>query len=163
MIRNRISCNKEDLNNLHKIYNWLPNSDTIRPSKSDLDEKIIMTHNINKYWLSIKDYIKNEFFKVPCVEKNGIKFVENNININEWIFDSSKFRYNLIQEANHYILWNTKYPFDKDFDDNTINKQIEAFLQEKLNHDNFDFAWYKNPKPSIPEYFHVQVFWIIFL
>jgi hypothetical protein len=163
MIRNRISCNKDDLTALNERYSWIPNSDTIRPTQEDLHNKLFLIEEVNKSWLSIKDYVECQFFKKPCIEKNGIKFNKDKENIDEWIFDSSKFRYNLIPDSNHYVLWNTKYTFDKDFDDAIINKQIETFLQTKLNHNNFDFAWYKNPKPSIPEYFHVQVFWIIFL
>jgi hypothetical protein len=162
MIRNRISCNKDDLTNLNEQYLWIPNSDTIRPTQEDLHNKLFLIEEVNKNWLSIKDYVECQFFKKPYIEKNGIKFNKDK-DFEEWIFDSSKFRYNLIPESNHYVLWNTKYTFNKDFDDALINKQIETFLQVQLNHNNFDFAWYKNPKPSIPEYFHVQVFWIIFL
>jgi hypothetical protein len=41
----------------------------------------------------------------------------------------------------------------------TINKIITKNLQNITGSDNFDFAWYKNPKPTIKEFFHVQVFW----
>jgi hypothetical protein len=78
----------------------------------------------------------------------------------EWNFSRSIFPYDLPNNVNHYVLWNSKYEYYKDFDDITINTIIKETLDTMVNSDNFDFAWYKNPKPSIPELFHVQVFWV---
>lgn len=36
---------------------------------------------------------------------------------------------------------------------------IHDGLKLRLGHTNFEFVWYLNPKMTIPDVFHVQVFW----
>lgn len=36
---------------------------------------------------------------------------------------------------------------------------IAEALQLRLGHGNFEFVWYLNPKMTIPDVYHVQVFW----
>ena len=50
--------------------------------------------------------------------------------------------------------------FNYDYDIDIINKVIENHLSyHTILGDPFQFVWYKNPKPTIPEFYHVQVFW----
>jgi len=159
MIRNKISSDINDLDNLNKIYSWIPNKDTIRPTESEIIKKKEILNIIEKEWLSLKDYILHTIFDQNYEIKNNYKFIKLNTSL-EWIFCPSNFRYNIIDKANHYILWNSNQNFYYDFDDDLINKIIITNLQKKLNHNNFNFAWYKNPKPTILEFYHIQVFWI---
>lgn len=154
-----INSDKDNLNNLHKIYNFLPNSDTIRPSPEDLIKKREILNIIDKEWLSLKDYILHNVFNLEYIQKNGLKFVPNKSSIQEWIFEPSTFKYNL-NNSNHYILWNSDKKFYEDFQEDFINNFIEKELRNLLNHNNFNFAWYKNPKPTVLDFYHVQVFWI---
>lgn len=78
----------------------------------------------------------------------------------KWIFKPSIFRYNVLPESNHWILWNSEQNFNHDYSDLLINQLISNFIINIIGHDNYQFVWYKNPKPTIPEFFHVQVFWI---
>ena len=47
--------------------------------------------------------------------------------------------------------------------DQTINEIISMNLLKITKSSDFDFVWYKNPKPSITNFFHVQVFWITYI
>ena len=46
-----------------------------------------------------------------------------------------------------------------DISDIEITSDILDSLKNILKHDNFEFVWYENPKMSVPEVYHVQVFW----
>ena len=77
------------------------------------------------------------------------------------------FRYNIIPESNHWVLWYLEKDFSFDFPDELINQIINEQIKFVLGlcsdsnlDSNFQFAWYKNPNPTIPEFYHVQVFWI---
>jgi hypothetical protein len=159
MIRSKISSDKDDLDKLCVKYNWLPNSETIRPKPEDFIKKKEILNTIEKEWLSLKDYILHTIFNSDYVQKNGLKFV-NSIP-SEWIFAPSTFKYNLCENSNHYILWNSTKNFYEEFPDYLINDYIVKELKNLLNHNNFDFAWYKNPKPTVIDFYHIQIFWII--
>jgi hypothetical protein len=140
MVRGRISSSIDDLNILNRQYNWIPNEYTIRPTQEDLEHKWALMDSIHCGWPSMKEYVWKEILKESK---------------EEWVFEPSIFRYGIPKEANHWILWNTICDFTREFDENVINTVLEGFLEK-----NVDFAWYKNPKPSVPEYYHIQVFWI---
>jgi hypothetical protein len=159
MIRNKIDSDIKSLNELNKKYSWLPNENMIRPSSQDIANKKILISKINTEWLSTKDYILNSVFGLNYIDENGIKFVKDTKNINEWIFEPSIFRYNLEEGSNHYILWNSKYRFQDEIDNDIINNIITCELIKIIGSSDFDFAWYKNPKPTVPEFYHLQVFW----
>ena len=40
-----------------------------------------------------------------------------------------------------------------------INQDIYESLFALLGDKNFEFIWYENPKMTIPEIYHLQVFW----
>lgn len=92
----------------------------------------------------------------------------------EWAFVKSEFPYNLECEdeiesesegegkrkTNHWVLWNSLYSITMEFDEKQINEMLEDTLKEIVGSDAFDFAWYINPCPSIPELWHCHVFWV---
>lgn len=184
MIRNMIPSDLESLNQLNKLYKWLPNSETIRPSSYDLMMKNLRLNQINNEWVSMSDYIKYKIFRqnayVNYLGKKQIKNPNQTIQY-EWVFVESDFKYNLVPQSNHWVLWSSIYkqneklitnptdelitdelitnPIDDEFI-NEINKEIEKQLYNIIGSYNFNFAWYKNPKPTIYDFFHVQVFWI---
>ena len=178
MIRNMIPSDLELLNQLNKLYKWLPNSETIRPSSYDLMMKHLRLNQINNEWVSMSDYIKYKIFRqnayVNFLGKKQIKNPNQTIQY-EWVFAESDFKYNLVPQSNHWVLWSSIYkqneklltnstPTDELITDDEfideINKEIEKQLNNMIGSDNFNFAWYKNPKPTVYDFFHVQVFWI---
>jgi hypothetical protein len=159
MIRNRISSDIQDLNELHKKYWWIPDETMIRPTPKILEDKRHFSNYILHNWMSFRDFILDTHFKYPVDVEDGQLYILNKVEKSEWNFTRSIFPYNLSENVNHYVLWNSYYDYSADFDDLTINTIIKDTLESMLGTD-FDFAWYKNPKPSIPELYHVQVFWI---
>lgn len=51
-------------------------------------------------------------------------------------------------------MWYTYTPSDDE-----ITQDVNDAIREIVGNDNFKFVWYVNPKMTIPEVFHVQVFW----
>ena len=159
MLRCRISSAIQDLNELHKKYSWIPNETMIRPSPKVLEDKRHFSNYVLGNWMSFRDFILDTHFKYPIDVEDGHICIRDAVKSSEWKFQKSLFPYNLPSDVNHYILWNSFYDYSVDFDDSVINGIIKDTLEHMLGA-NFDFAWYKNPKPSIPELYHVQVFWI---
>jgi hypothetical protein len=159
--RQEINNNIENLNMLNKYYNWIPNEYTIRPSLNILALKKYNIEDINLNWHSIKDYIFHYIFNRPYYKNENYKnAVLNHIFEEKWIFSESQFRYNLPDNSNHYILWNNKYNMSDDIDNNIINNILVNFIFNIFKHDNFNYVYYKNPKPTINEIWHIQVFFI---
>jgi hypothetical protein len=167
MIRAKISSDFETLDKLNKIYPWIPNSISIRPSPEDIERKKQFSLQIQSEWKSYRDYVYCKIFQqrhyVGGEDNEYKKFVrpEHFKPRPEWCFQPSMFRYNLIPESNHWVLWNSEHDFDHNYPDEIINQIITRRLFKHLILGApFQFVWYKNPKPTIPEFYHVQVFWI---
>ena len=149
LLRSKISSNIYDLNELNKIYNWLPNEHNIRPDSITLEQKRESCKEILLTYGSFESFILETIFKPTNLK---------------WVFTPATFRYNLPHNSNHFILWNSDKNLMFEYDDEIINQKIKEELNKLfLNFENkytYDFAWYKNPKPTAFEYYHVQVFWV---
>jgi hypothetical protein len=156
----QISSDIQDLNELHRQYNWIPDENMIRPTPAILEDKRAFSEYVLRNWTSFRDFILDTHFKYPVDSKDGHKYICDKVEKSEWTFQKSLFPYNLPPEVNHYILWNSLYDYFNDFDESVINTIIKDTLEITVGAGNFDFAWYKNPKPSIPELWHCQVFWV---
>merc|ERR1712054_278329 len=69
------------------------------------------------------------------------------------------------KSAQHWILWYFHYPWDplNDPGDVQIDTDVRSSLKEKVEAEGLqcaDYIWYRNPGMSVPEVFHVQVFFI---
>jgi hypothetical protein len=74
-------------------------------------------------------------------------------------FERNEFPYQVESGFHHYVLWmgatvSGALPTEDD-----INTHITLALQDLTAGDHFDFAWYENPKMTVPLVYHVQVFW----
>lgn len=145
MLRDKIDSNIEFLNLLSSRYTWIPNNESIRPSVDELRRKIELMASLAATGVSLADFVRGNIFL------DGLA---------SWIFVPSSFRYNLPADAEHYVLWNQYADFEADFDSRLVNETINGFLRDIVGSDDYDFAWYKNPKPSVSEFWHIQVFWI---
>lgn len=69
--------------------------------------------------------------------------------------------------AQHWILWYFHYPEEPlpDPPDATIDADLRRCIGEALAERGLgsraDYIWYRNPAMSVPQVFHVQVFWIL--
>ena len=159
-INGKISSSLEDLNTLNAIYPWLPNAATIRPSPEVLLRKQCAMAEVMYEWHTVWDYILYTVFGAQQrINAFGKREVVPHSFLKEWAFQPSLFPYALPNGTNHYILWSVYKTYSDDIDDEEINGRIKNSLQGSLSHSNFEFAWYKNPKPTVPQFWHVQVFW----
>ena len=144
MLRSRISSSIADLNSLSATYDWIPNEHTIRPTPEDLEEKRRQMAQIEATWPTVRDYIMHSVF----VGSQGA-----------WVFKPSVFRYGLPAHSNHYVLWHRDHHYYHNIDDDLVNEIIGAQIKNIIGSDGYMFAWYKNPKPTVVDFWHVQVFW----
>ena len=149
-----ISCEINTLNILNRIYSWIPNENTIRPSEKLLEKKLEFMKNLDKDNIKLHDYIISSLFKNDSAEQK--------------LFVKNPFPYNT--EGNHYIMWYYNYNIVSGVGIKNmiqdINMDIINSIYNIIGHYEFNYAWYENPKMSVnnAEYnklYHVQVFWII--
>ena len=145
MMLKKISSKIEKLNELNKIYSWIPNEKSIRPDNKE-DKNKYLDNLILKYG-DINKGILIDIFEVTDLE--SAKPTK--------IFKENRFKYNI--NGNHYVMWYLKYDIQTITED-IINFDIYCNIYQILGNTNFNFAWYKNPKMTISDIFHVQVFWI---
>ncbi len=160
LLRKKISSDIKDLNELHKKYWWIPDENMIRPSPKVLEDKRVFSEYVLANWMSFRDFILDTHFKYQVDVDDGHMYVLD-ITTVKWNFSQSIFPYDLPSGVNHYVLWNSLYDYGKEIDDLIVNLYIEEHLKKIVRSTEFDYVWYKNPKPSIPELWHCQVFWII--
>jgi hypothetical protein len=156
----KINCQiNADITNLtyyNIFYKWIPNSEQIRPSEECNENKIELNSTIEMY-TSIVDYVAVNIFKLkPKLDRSSglisskVELFSNKINK----FIPNEFRYQT-SEGFHYVMW---YSYT-DVPEKEINNDIFESIKNITNNEKFYFVWYINPTMSVPEVFHVQVFW----
>ena len=159
-LNRRVSGDLQELETLHNLYDWIPGPNQIRPSEEIKAVKRQKLIEIQNEWESFCDYILHSVFqKSFYVRSNGLKRAcdKNTVNHNCVEFLKNEFPYQVSPESNHYVLWfGTPH---KMVDDDTINHIISLKLGEIVGKNSFVFVWYENPKVTIPEFYHIQVFW----
>jgi len=156
----RISPDLDNLDNYHKVYSWIPGSGNIRPSEDILRTKQVLFDQVSQFYENMSDYILEEIFKIPVEFTENTKLKAKNYgakHYDEFKFVKNKFPYKLDKNTNHYIIWYNTRSFT--YSDSIINKHITKSIFEILQHKNFEYVWYENPKMNIPNIYHLQVFW----
>ena len=156
ILKCRIKSNEENLNKLNTNYKWIPNESMFRPTpenKTKKDKEIIQINDTNEYPNRMVDYIYKTVFKSnikdPLLERGAKLF-------NKIVFEQNKYPYQT--QGKHYVLWFGSQ--NQEYSDECITDIINKKLKDINNSNVYDFVWYINPKMSVPEFFHVQVFWI---
>jgi len=178
-IRGKIESDVLFLNKLHSTYSfleWIPYQSTMRPTKLNLAKKIKNGEEISNEWSKsttgtksnslinqgLRNYILHTEFgkEIKKEEPRGIYVENQNINYKA-VFRPNKYPYQI--SGSHYVLWIGPVPAT-----NTIpvldDDKITRILEEKIsqlsgyNSDTYDFIWYINPKMTVRNIFHVQVF-----
>ena len=171
--RERISNDIIKLNELHQIYSWIPNENQIRPKKNILKIKLEKLSIIKFQWRSLKDYIDHVVWDIPKdLDPITNTFHVTSIPTEIYKLQLSEFPYNTVDSV-HYVLWfadtrmiestSPTSPSSPSYSqycehDELINQLLNELLLKQFEHDRYSFAWYVNPKMSVPDYFHVQVF-----
>ncbi len=156
MIRCSISSEISNLDRLQKENNWIPNSQQIRPTDIKIEEKKKLLILISQMYHSYEDYINEFIFGFKSKMRDNKLFVPKRNIINKFVFIENNFPYQIPNNCNHYVLWFSYKPESE----SEINYKINSSLFKILNHDNYNFVWYTNPKKTIQNSFHYQVFWI---
>ena len=159
----KVSSDKNDLERLHQQFNWIPGFNNVHPSKNLLYQKHLDSVFMPLIYKSVKDYIYINHFKfnptlITQLNKTDVKLecLREDIQVKN-VFVKNEYPYDVPINTKHYVLWYSHYSFSRD--DEKINKDIYDSLYKLLKHKNFEFIWYENPKMSVPEIYHVQVFW----
>ena len=157
----KISSNVDDLEVLRTVHSWLPGRETVRPTPELRAVKEASLAEVHNTFCSMRDYILQSVFGYAPERdpETGKLFVapERWRTQQKHIFDRNLFSYNVPQGTRHYIMW---YAPDHPSDDAEITRDITEALRIRTHTENgFEFAWYENPKMTIPDVYHVQVFW----
>jgi len=156
---NKISSNLGDLDNLHAVYDWIPGSDQIRPVLNLKQAKVELVKKLESEWESFPDYILHNVFEVPFyVRASGKKRSSRHEDISGRVkFLPNEFPYQVGPNGHHHVLWfgSASCPWS----DDEISSRIQFELMRLVKGSKFLFAWYENPKMTVPEFYHVQVFW----
>ena len=163
-LRGKISSDVTSLDKLQVFYKFIPTASRIRPSETGKAAKAARLDRILATYVDMPDYIYHTVFGRPVVESaefhNKLE-VEVIQDPDLSAFTANEFPYD-IELGNHSIMWYAVR--DKPKSDDHITEDIDRELRKILKcgeaESHFDFAWYENPKMSIPEFYHVQVFWV---
>jgi len=158
----QVSSDITILNEYNKLYPWIPNEEQIRPTDMNIFMKDILKNKIKNIYNSTRDYILIDLFNYESKrnDDNKLQVINDNKLDKEYRFRSCRFRYKIDPKTCHYILW---YNCDRDkLTTEGINKDIRNSIYNILQDDHYQFIWYENPKMSIDDIYHIQVFWIKF-
>ena len=156
-INTKIDNSIQSLNAYNKIYPWIPNENQIRPTEMILTFKNILMNKINTEYNSTRDYILMNLFNTEGFKSNG-KLISKEPLDKMYKFEVCRFRYQLHPSTFHYIMW---YTCDvESLSEEEITKDIKNNIYNIINSDDYSFVWYENPKMTIKDIYHVQVFWI---
>jgi len=161
----KVSSDASGLGRLQALgYGWLPNERTVRPSEAGKAAKAARLAEILATYVDLTDYLLHAVFgqgvESSPEHANKLRAASVGGAPGEAVFAPNEFPY-AIEQGNHYVLWYCVK--DKPKSDEEISRDIERELRRLLGcgdaSEPFDFAWYENPAMSVPEFYHVQVFW----
>ena len=153
----QINPDLENLDNLNSIYYWIPNSEQIRPTDELKEKKEMDYQNAINFYDSTVDYLYDIVFDFPTEFNSKGKLITNNTDNLVKVFKPNDYPYQLNQDTHHYILWYNcfKQPYSYDLINNDVQTEISNISKD------YQYVWYENPSMSVPEIYHVQVFFII--
>jgi hypothetical protein len=155
----RVTSDARILQLYHLRYGWIPGDEQIRPSQTETQSKKEHCDWIRETYQSNKDYVQVELFGLPggrsstgkleaCATSLALNPIRKKLVPN-------RFPYRVPEGTHHYIMW---YLDSKDkLSDRVITRDIAEEL-ESMGHNHFEFVWYENPKMTIPDVYHIQVF-----
>ena len=154
MLRCKVSSDVKTLIALRRRgFDWIPGEDNIRPTPETREKKVKWLESVVSKYVGRRDFVLHDLFGCETrrnekglmqVDETSLKGVGKKRKLYP-----NMFPYNLPSGTIHYVMWYTWIrPEDS---------EITSDIANALGKDT-DFIWYENPKMSIPEIFHVQVF-----
>ena len=159
-LRGHVSSDIACLQSLHEVHGWTPSSESIRPSPETMAKKALLLERLKRFYRSPVDYIFEEIFGLESdMDDAGRLFVPAlKADADLRVLAPQGFPYDLPEGTNHSVMWYTKRPQGEQIE-HIIEADIVEHLERHLKHTDFQFICYENPKMTIPEIYHVQVFW----
>ncbi|KAJ1389253.1 hypothetical protein B484DRAFT_459705 [Ochromonadaceae sp. CCMP2298] len=157
MLKNRIPSNYDALDKLNQQHRWIPNQNQTRPAPQVLERKEKSLNEIYASWATIRDYILYRVWGRDFDVVNDKFVVFDNSVEGLKAFKPNDYPYET-EVGNHWVMWygGAQCPYG----DDRINEDIDEALTKICEDVPFDFAWYENPAMTVPEFYHVQVFWV---
>ena len=155
-MQGRVPSNFDELDVLSEVYEFLPNSTTCRPSPEQISLKQNTLTVLEKEWVTVYDYICAVVFGCQTwYTVDGRRQSTRSITGLKR-FQPSLFPYQ-IRSGYHYVMW---YGSSDKPSEQSITQDISNSIKEIIGPEApFSFGWYENPKMSVPEVCHYQVFW----
>lgn len=145
-LRCRISSDLDAMEALHAQYPWVPGRDNIRPSEATLALKQEAMASCSGTY-SVDEWSK-QLLGAAWAELQG-----SGCSQSKYHFEPNAFPYDVPTGTRHYVLW---LPSATAVDNSTVNRYC---MQAVSALGGCDFVWYVNPKMTVPDIWHVQVFW----
>lgn len=171
-ILGKISSDVAVLDKLQPLYKWLPNSLTVRPSEAGKAAKRARLQLVEQTYSSFPDYILCSIYgrasglasdgsgRLRALDVSLSPSSSSALGDAEMRFLPNEFPYAIDASVGHHsVLWYACVAKHKD--DEAISRDIYDLLAAAHGPEAFDFAWYENPKMTVPEFYHVQVFWTL--
>ncbi len=158
IFRQEVSSDTHILQELHKQFSWIPGEESIRPSEAVKAIKVETLCEVERNWVSFHDYLLCNVFKKPKAKGSMERFYSADREVSEAdkVLQPNDYPYDHIV-GHHWIMWyGSKH---RSYESTHISADVEEGLRRHLGGEHFDFVWYENPKMSLPEFFHVHVFW----
>ena len=154
----RVSSDVEELEKLRVLHPWLPGREHVRPPPEQKQRKLEYFSHIRDRYVSEADYALQTVFGFapeddPVTGK--LKVVVDPKMARTRRFDRNLFPYALPEGSKHWTMW---YMPDQPSDEE-VSRDIAHDIGLRTGGSKFEFAWYPNPKMTIPTVPHVQVFW----
>jgi hypothetical protein len=158
--RCQVSCDVSALDVLHRSYPWIPGAADVRPPVDILERKRLQLHAIQANWATFPDYIRVSVFGLPSTQDPlSLKLIsceDDSALTGRKVFAPNEFPYNVPM---HFVMWYGPSPhLEPDRCEDDITADIAAAVDDNPGLRGSNFVWYINPKMTVPEYFHVQVF-----
>lgn len=146
---------------LHQAVGWTPGSSQIRPTAAVMSRKKTDWETVDMEYEAMNDYVYGLVFGVPLNKTADGRLQADEAHIaalTARVFRANDYAYDVAENTFHWVMW---YPATggKDVADEVVSADIKADLQTHLNHPDFEFVWYPNPKMTVPGICHFQVFW----
>lgn len=169
MLRSRVASAVAELDLLREEgFWWLPGTATVRPSPETLARKIEHAERVRAFYRTELDFVLEEVFHLRTeFDEDGKLFVVEGgaesgpERVKKFL--PNAFPYDLPPGAHHAIMWYLGAERGE-LTDEAITTDVAAGVAARHAAgptDAVDFAWYVNPKMSVPGTFHVQVFFTV--
>jgi hypothetical protein len=155
----QISSHLDEMDQLHQIHPWIPDSSCIRPTSETLERKQLYFATEISQYESETDFILNEMFcfrteknpdtgklRVCCGPENAV--VPHSLRVTR----ENRFPYNVPKGTLHFVHWvfphyATSPMLNSAETSKIIDHQLREYFGDKSN---FEFVWNINPKMSLP-------------